>query len=177
MLVGRTYTRLSNQFLCNDKEYEAEVLLGAATSTYDCDGSITYECSQIPSSEDVQKMLERFQGEIEQIPPMFSAKKIQGKRLYKLARQGIEIERKPVKITVDTQMLTYEPPYLKLRIVCSKGTYIRSIAHDLGVLLGCGAHLTNLRRTRSGRFSIEECLTELEIASPDCDLSSRLRTE
>jgi tRNA pseudouridine55 synthase len=170
MLIGKNYTRLSDQFLVCDKEYEAEVLLGVATDTYDCEGVETFRSDAIPTQAEIEKALLDFQGEIEQIPPMFSAKKIKGKKLYDLAREGKTVERAPVKVSVNTQLLSYQYPYLHLRIQCSKGTYIRSIGHDLGVKLGCGAHLSNLTRTRSGTFLLKDCvsgsqLKELEIKS------------
>lgn len=175
LLVGRNFTRLSDQFLCNDKEYEAEVYLGSATDTYDCEGKITFESSSVPSLDDILKALERFQGEVDQIPPMFSAKKKQGKKLYELARKGLEIERDAVRIRLETHFVSYKYPKLHLRIACSKGTYIRSIADDLGKLLGCGAHLTNLKRTRSGKFTLDGCLTEEELTSPSVELKTFLR--
>lgn len=158
MLIGRKFTRLSDQFLLCDKEYEAEVLLGIATDTYDCEGQETSRSDIIPSRADVEIALEAFQGEIEQVPPMFSAKKQKGKKLYELAREGKTVERAPVKITVHTQLISYAYPYLHLRVQCSKGTYIRSIGHDLGIKLGCGAHLSNLTRTRSGTFLLKDCV-------------------
>jgi tRNA pseudouridine55 synthase len=99
------------------------------------------------------------------VPPMYSAKKRQGKRLYELARKGIVVEREAVKIKLETHFIRYEYPYLDLRIVCSKGTYIRSLAYDLGMKLGCGAHLTQLKRTRSGQFFLEDCVSESELVS------------
>lgn len=159
MLIGKEYTRRSDEFLCQDKEYIAEVLLGASTDTHDCDGVIQQTSDCIPSQEEINQAIEKFQGEIEQIPPMFSAKKVNGKKLYELARKGKVIERLPVKINVYTHLLNYNYPYVNLAIKCSKGTYIRCIAHDLGLALGCGAHLTNLRRTRSGSYRIEECFS------------------
>lgn len=123
--------------------------------------------------EEIQKALECFQGEIEQVPPMYSAKKVQGKKLYELARKGQEVERKPVKINLQTHLIHYHYPYLELRVVCSKGTYIRSIAFDLGVQLGCGAHLSNLRRTRSGNFCVENCIKEEELNSPSFNLQEK----
>lgn len=158
LLVGRQFTRLSDQFLCDNKEYVAEMHLGVATDSYDCDGTVTATSSIKPTREEIDVILNQFQGEVEQVPPMFSAKKINGKKLYELARQGKEIERKAVKVHLQTEILDYTYPYLTIRVSCSKGTYIRSIAHDMGVLLGCGAHLTKLRRTRSGTFNIDQCL-------------------
>ncbi len=173
MLIGRRYTRLSDQFLCNDKEYRAEVFLGITTDTYDSEGAVIAQSTHIPTLEDIQEALKLFQGEIEQVPPMYSAKKKDGKKLYELARKGIEIERKPVKISLQTQFIRYEYPYLELQIDCSKGTYIRSVAYDLGLKLGCGAHLTNLRRTRSGRFNIEDCISEAELEASSANLQEK----
>ena len=158
MLVGKNYTKQSDQFLCSDKEYIAKLLLGVATDSYDVDGRVTESSPLIPTLGDIQERLIHFNGEIEQIPPMFSAKKVEGKKLYELARQGIEIERKPVKVTVHTELLSYEYPHLSIKVAASKGTYIRSLAHDLGQQLGCFAHLIELTRTRSGHFKLEECI-------------------
>jgi tRNA pseudouridine55 synthase len=177
MLIGRRYTRLSDTFLCNDKEYLAEVYLGKTTDTYDSEGIITAESSLIPTLEEIQQALALFQGEIEQVPPMYSAKKIQGKKLYELARQGIEIERKAVKIVVETRLIRYAYPHLELQVLCSKGTYIRSIAYDLGLKLRCGAHLSNLKRTRSGKFCLEDCISEADLQSPSIDLQGRFLKE
>lgn len=158
LLIGKNYTRLSDSFLMGDKEYLAEVYLGVSTDTYDCDGKIVARSKKVPTLEEVKQTLLQFQGDIEQIPPMFSAKKVKGKKLYELAREGITIERAPAKIHVSTHILSFMYPYLTLRITCSKGTYIRSIAHELGVALGCGGHLSQLKRTRSGGFRLEECV-------------------
>lgn len=174
MLVGRTYTRLSDSLLTNDKEYIAELFLGKSTDTYDEEGEIQTESTFIPSLKEVEEALLSFQGELLQIPPMFSAKKVKGKRLYELARKGIEIERQPVKVSVKTTLIRYEYPTLILNISCSKGTYIRSIAHDLGKQLRCGAHLTNLRRTQSGPFRIETCISSEDFLSPTFNLQEKL---
>lgn len=173
MLIGRRYTRLSETFLCHDKEYIAEVYLGATTDTYDSEGTVTAQSSFIPTLEEIQQALTLFQGEIEQIPPMYSAKKKQGKKLYELARKGEEVERDPVNISLQTDLIHYHYPYLELRIACSKGTYIRSVAYDLGIKLGCGAHLSNLRRIRSGNFCIEQCIKEEELSSPSFNLQDQ----
>lgn len=177
MLIGREYTRLSDQFLCNDKEYVAEVHLGITTDTYDSEGTTIAESSTIPTLEEIEEALKAFQGEVEQIPPMYSAKKQQGKKLYELARKGIEVERKPVKIRLETKLLRYQYPLLELHVTCSKGTYIRSIAYDLGKNLQCGAHLANLKRTRSGIFSLENCINEEDLLSPHVDIQDRLLTQ
>lgn len=154
LLIGKKYTRMSDNFLNNNKEYLAEVKLGIETDSYDCDGEITFTSNYIPSLEEVEKAISSFQGTVEQIPPMFSAKKINGKKLYDLARQGKTVERMPVLVHLKTELISYSYPFIQLKVSCSKGTYIRSIASDLGKLLSCGAHLTNLRRTMSGSFHL-----------------------
>lgn len=158
MLIGKNYTKKSDQFLSSSKEYVAELLLGSATDSYDIDGTVTNTSPIIPSLEEIKDALKDFEGEIQQIPPMFSAKKVGGKKLYNLARQGIEIEREPVTLNVHIELLSYQYPHLSLKIACSKGTYIRSLAHDIGIKLGCFAHLIDLRRIRSGHFKLEECM-------------------
>ncbi len=180
MLIGKTYTKLSDRFLGQEKEYRARVRLGVATDTYDCDGQVTMQSEAIPSLEQVTDCLTFYQGEIDQIPPMFSAKKRQGKKLYELARCGIEVPREPVKVTLTTSLLGYAYPYLDLNIACSKGTYIRSVAHDLGQWLGCGGYLTDLLRTRSGGFHLDNCFDGEEFNSPGfspADLGPWLLTE
>lgn len=170
MLVGRSMTRLSDRFLCEDKEYIAQVHLGISTDTYDCDGKVVLTSSVIPSETEILEIIQKFQGKIEQIPPMHSAKKVNGKKLYELARKGKEIERKPVTVTLETEFLNYEYPHLNIRVKCSKGTYVRSIAYDMGKMLGCGAHLSALKRTRSGPFSIENCLDGSQLFNQPVDL-------
>jgi len=169
MLIGREYTKLSDTFLNSEKEYFGQIKLGISTDTYDCDGVVTATSEMVPTKEDVQRVVDQFQGEIEQIPPMFSAKKIQGKKLYELARKGQTIERAPVKIKVNIRIVSYEYPYLNIAVTCSKGTYIRSLAHDIGLSLGCGGHLTALQRTRSGDYKIESCLDGALLFAQDCN--------
>lgn len=160
LLVGKNYTKLSDQFLTHDKAYHVKIELGSTSDSYDADGQISkVENGPIPSLEDIKTALENFQGEIEQTPPMYSAKKVGGKKLYELARQGIEIERKSTKVRVKTILKNYDYPHVELEIDCSKGTYIRSIAHDLGQMLGCGGYVVNLIRTRSGPFTLQQCLS------------------
>jgi tRNA pseudouridine55 synthase len=168
LLVGKEATRLSDQFLHHDKEYIATLHLGKQTDSYDLDGQITATSDLVPTQEAIDKALTHFQGTIEQIPPMFSAKKVQGKKLYELARKGIEIARKPAQVTLTTEFLHYEYPYLTIRVSCSKGTYIRSIASDLGTILGCGAHLCALSRTRSGPFRLADCIDGHLLYEPHC---------
>lgn len=163
LLVGRTFTAQSDSFIGQDKEYEALVHLGIETTTFDPEGEITSQSDLIPTLAEVEEALKAFQGTIQQIPPMYSAKKVNGKKLYELARKGIEIERKPVTLTVNTTLLSYSYPELTLRIACSKGTYIRSIASDLGKALGCGAHLKALTRIRCGPYHLQDCLDGREL--------------
>lgn len=169
MLIGKQYTTLSDQFLGADKEYLATVRLGIETDSYDSEGKILQENGAIPSGDDLKLALKSFQGNVLQVPPMFSAKKKNGKKLYELARKGISIEREPVLVTIETTLIHFEYPYIKLKIKCSKGTYIRSIANDLGKLLGCGAHLSDLQRVRSGAFHLDQCLDGTLLDLPGYD--------
>ena len=158
MLIGKQFTRLSDQYLTQEKEYSCTLHLGITTDSYDCDGKITATQDIIPTLTQIENVLLNFQGEQLQIPPMFSAKKVQGKKLYELARKGISIERKAALVTMTTTLLNYTYPFLQLHVLCSKGTYVRSIAHEIGLQLQCGAHLAELRRLRSGQFSIREAI-------------------
>jgi tRNA pseudouridine55 synthase len=171
MLVGRSYTQLSDRLMAQEKEYVGRIHLGVTTDTYDSDGVAESRSDLIPSLEDVEAAIARFQGKIEQIPPMYSAKKINGKKLYELARKGETVERKPVTLQVHTDLIAYEYPYIDIRVVCSKGTYIRSIAHDMGLILGCGAHLSSLTRTRSGIFTLANCLQGDRLDATDLNLN------
>ena len=177
MLIGRAYTKKSDQFLTSDKQYRATLRLGISTDTYDIDGQIVERNDSIPTREQIELSLVSFQGEILQTPPMFSAKKVGGKKLYDLARRGIEIERQPVKVRLAIQLARYEYPELELIVDCSKGTYIRSLAHDLGKVLGTGAHLSGLIRTRSGSFTLEECIPQSALKDPSFDCSPHLRRQ
>jgi tRNA pseudouridine55 synthase len=153
-------TRLSEYVMASDKTYEARVKLGEATDTYDADGEITarYDAAHITRGT-VELALEAFRGDIQQIPPMYSAIKQGGKKLYDLARAGVTVDRAPRAVTISRLTITdWHPPELSLEVVCSAGTYIRSLAHDLGESLCVGAHLTGLRRTRSGAFSHAQAL-------------------
>jgi len=157
MLIGRNYTKMSDRFMSSDKAYRACIKLGEQTSTFDLEGEVTSESDYIPSLEEVEEAIKEQQGTKEQIPPMFSAKKVQGKKLYELARKGITIERKPQLVTLETTLIRYDYPEIEIEVCCSKGTYIRAVADEIGKKLSCGAHLKSLVRTRSGHFSLEEC--------------------
>lgn len=159
--IGRQATRQIDQYVKLDKEYLATLHLGAETDTYDREGKIINTDEKFLvrniNEEIIIEKLKLFIGEQEQVPPMFSAKKVQGRRLYELARKGIEIERKPAKVSIyNMELISYSEPLLKIKIRCSSGTYIRSIAFDLGRALGCGAYLEALERTEIGEFRIED---------------------
>lgn len=143
------------------KIYLAEIELGVSTDTYDADGNVTQKVD--PSNitrEQVEGVLPSFSGSILQKPPMYSAVKYQGKRLYDLARSGIEVEREPRRADVfRLKLLDWRPPHCTIVVECGKGTYIRSLAHDLGQSLGCGAHVRELARLRSGIFDIDDSVT------------------
>ncbi len=149
-----------------DKEYTALVKLGEKTNTFDSDGDIVSKKEGFSfSREEIEDAIKRFRGVIRQTPPMFSAVKVKGKPLYKLARKGLEIERPEREITIQSLELTaYSPPLFEITVACSKGTYIRTLCNDIGDSLRVGAHMAGLRRTRTGNFSIESAITldELE---------------
>lgn len=169
MLIGKEFTRQSDSFLTNDKEYLTTIRFGIETDTYDPEGIITFTSDIVPTLSEVTIALQSQTGSIHQTPPMYSAKKVKGKKLYELARKGITIERVPSLVHIEPTLLSYEYPFLKLAVRCSKGTYIRSIAHDLGKILGCGALLTELHRTRSGSFNIEDAIDGASILDRTID--------
>lgn len=157
--IGRA-TRLI-EFLEDDKAYLATVQFGSNTDSYDIDGMITETFDKKVTLKEVNNALENFRGEIEQMPPIYSAIKVNGKKLYEYARNGEEVEITPRRVTIEQLVLVEFDEAAQsavLEIKCSKGTYIRSIAYDLGKLLGCGGHLTALVRTRAGRFKIEDAI-------------------
>ena len=161
VLVLGKFTKLSQKFSGEDKVYQSDMLLGTETDSQDMDGEITAEndYSQI-SEEQVREVIASFVGEQEQVPPMFSAKKKDGKRLYKLARQGIEVEREAKEINIESiDIDEIDLPHAKFTVKCSKGTYIRTLAADMGTKLGCGAVLFGLRRTLSGQFDLKDAVT------------------
>ena len=153
-------TKFSADLLDADKTYEAEVLFGITTDTGDCEGEVVRTCSPDFSRNELDSVLGRFRGRIAQIPPMYSALKRNGKPLYELARQGVEVERQPREVTIhELQLLEFSGDRARLRVSCSKGTYIRTLAEDIGNALGCGAHLTALRRTQVGSLAIDGAVT------------------
>jgi tRNA pseudouridine55 synthase len=158
--IGRA-TRVSEYLMAGQKTYRARVRLGTTTDTYDAEGEIVKTSDPSKTSRrEIETALERFCGTIEQVPPMYSAIKHKGQPLHKLAREGIEIERKPRKVDIfRAELTTWEPPEFTIEVACSPGTYIRSLAHDLGQALGCGAHLTELVRQASGTFLLDDAIT------------------
>ena len=169
ILLGHA-TRLAQFLDKDDKEYEALVQLGWETDTGDRTGSrIAHpgsRISQLDTTTDWDKVFAKFRGEILQTPPMYSAKKIDGKKLYELARQGVEVEREAVKVRIrELELLKHDDQksQIRIRVVCSAGTYIRTLAVDIGRAIGTGAHLLELRRTRAGRFGLEDAVTLAEL--------------
>ncbi|MGC9349724.1 MAG: tRNA pseudouridine(55) synthase TruB, partial [Anaerolineae bacterium] len=159
LLIGAA-TRLSRFAGATQKRYSAVLRLGQTTTTYDADGEITDERPVDVNLEQVENVLHEFQGDIQQVPPMYAAIRVNGKRLYELAREGKRVERQPRPVTVQRiEILNWHRPELELDIVCSPGTYVRSLAHDLGQRLGCGAHLTTLTRIANGPFTLEDSFT------------------
>jgi tRNA pseudouridine55 synthase len=165
MLIGKA-TRISQYLISVDKAYEGEITLGVSTNSQDADGEVM-ETRPVPplTEEALRTAMQGFLGDQYQTPPMFSAVKIGGVPLYKLARQGEEIPREPRFIRVAAfDLLSFASPKLTFHLACTKGTYVRTLANDLGQRLGCGAHLSALRRTGSGKFAIAQCtpLDEIE---------------
>ena len=157
--TGRATKRIE-ELQSGTKEYYATIRLGATTPSFDLEKPIdaTYPTEHI-TREMVEQVLERFKGRIEQVPPTFSACKVDGKRAYKMARKGDEVELKPKTLVIDEIELTEcNLPDITIRVVCSKGTYIRALARDIGQALESGGHLIALRRTRVGDFKVEDCL-------------------
>lgn len=168
-------TKRIEEFQYRTKEYIATLRLGATTPSYDLEKEIdAYYSTEHISRELVDKVIPTFTGEIWQVPPVYSAVKVDGKRAYDYARDGQEVELKPKLLVIDDiETLEFTPPMLKIRVVCSKGTYIRALARDIGEALGSGAHLTALERTRIGDVKLEDCvevealLEELDVLAKD----------
>ena len=151
--------RLSEYVSASDKRYQAVLRLGTRTDTYDAEGTVLESSPVNITEEQFKESLSKFVGEIEQVPPPYSAIKVQGRRSYDLARSGEEVELAPRKINVyNLELLEWASPEAVIDVYCSSGTYVRSLAHDVGEDLGCGAHLIGLRRTKSGRFSLRDAV-------------------
>ncbi len=152
-------TRLAEFLMDSPKHYRAHVRLGITTDTYDAEGAIVSQRPVEVGREEIERALERFRGPILQVPPMFSALKRDGRPLYRLARRGEAVERTPRPVEIyRLDVVDWSPPDLVLEVLCSPGTYIRSLAHDLGEALGCGAYLAGLTRLASGDFRLEDAV-------------------
>ncbi len=161
-------TKFSADLLHADKEYVASIKFGETTTTADVEGEILESRPVEFTEEDLRKALEALTGEIEQIPPMYSALKKDGVRLYELARQGQEVEREPRRVTIyELELLSFSKPQAIVRVKCSKGTYVRVLGEDLGKILGCGAHLTALRRTKIADIDISEAVDLQQLEEAD----------
>ncbi|NPA49786.1 MAG: tRNA pseudouridine(55) synthase TruB [Thermodesulfobacteria bacterium] len=155
-------TKIAQFILEGDKEYEGILELGLETDTYDVTGEVVarHPVPEELTLEDIQRVFDEFVGVIEQPPPAFSAAKLHGRPLYKYAREGLKVEKPPKKVEIlEFEALDFHPPRVKFRIYCGKGTYLRSLVHDVGKRLGCGATLVELRRLRKGPFTLEDALT------------------
>ena len=158
ILVGPA-VRLSEYVSASDKRYQAVIQLGTTTDTYDGDGRVLSTTSVDISEKQFDEVLQSFVGEIEQVPPPYSSVKVKGRHAYDMARNGEEVDLDPRTINVyNLELLEWAPPEAVIDDFCSSGTYVRSLAHDLGEKLGCGAHLIGLRRTRSGRFTLRDAV-------------------
>ena len=159
ILVGPA-VRLSEYVSASDKRYQAIIRLGGTTETFDAEGKVTLSQTKDPmtvTETEFEEALKTFVGEIEQTPPPYSAVKVQGRKAYEMARKGEEVELEPRKIMVHhLEVLEWTPPEVVIDVHCSSGTYVRSLANDLGEKLGCGAYLVGLRRTKSGRFTLRD---------------------
>ncbi len=158
VIVLERATKLQDQLMADDKTYEGTLKLGIATDSQDADGETIAEKPVPPlTAADIEAVFKKFTGDIQQIPPMVSAKKIAGVPLYKLARKGKTVEREPRNVHIyDFRLLKFTSPDADFRVTCTKGTYVRTICHDIGEALGCGGHLAALRRTRSGQLDVKD---------------------
>jgi tRNA pseudouridine55 synthase len=166
LLIGKEYTKQAARLSKLDKTYKVTLKLGITSSTGDPEGEITLVADTIPTEKALRQALRRFTGEIQQVPPAYSAVKINGQRAYKLARQGKEVKIEPRKVTVNRlELVTYSYPEAQLVADVTSGTYIRSLVEDIGQLLGTGAYTTALRRTEVGDFSLQDAqqLTEVDL--------------
>lgn len=157
-------TKLCDMLTDKDKEYVAELLLGVTTDTQDTTGEILSQNEVMVSEEEIIEAVMSFVGDYQQIPPMYSALKVDGKKLYELARAGKEVERKARPVIIhEIEILAVELPVVKLRVACSKGTYIRTLCSDIGEKLGCGGTMKSLKRTRVGHFDLKDAITLAEL--------------
>lgn len=157
-------TKVCDLLTDQTKEYRAVLMLGVVTDTQDMTGNVLAEADVVCTEDQVRTCIMRFVGEQEQIPPMYSALKVNGKKLYELARQGVEVERRPRRIVIEKITIEkIELPEVTISVTCSKGTYIRTLCHDIGEALGCGGCMKSLLRTRVGTFTLDQSVTLAEI--------------
>jgi tRNA pseudouridine55 synthase len=167
--IGKA-TKAIDYIMGDFKIYEAELNLGTITDTYDREGKVVRESEVTASTEEIIQGINSFIGEIKQVPPMYSALKVNGKKLYELARAGIEIEREARAIVIyEIDIKSIKIPYVKFRVKCSKGTYIRSLCYDIGELLKCGGMMWNLQRTATGQFNIEDAINIQDLNEGNID--------
>ncbi|MHA4807648.1 tRNA pseudouridine(55) synthase TruB [Flavitalea flava] len=160
ILCTGKFTKKINEYMAREKEYTGCITLGATTPTFDLESQPQdLKDYSAVTSESLQTVLEKFSGEIWQVPPIHSAIKKEGKRVYELARKGVDVKLDPRKVTIrEFEITRFELPVIEFRVVCTTGTYIRSLANDVGAALGCGGHLSRLCRTRIGEFRIEDAM-------------------
>ncbi|WP_311480799.1 tRNA pseudouridine(55) synthase TruB [uncultured Anaerococcus sp.] len=175
IVIGKA-TRVSDYMMTKDKVYETELILGAKTDTLDAAGEIIEKSDKDVTKEEFLQAMKTFKGEIDQIPPMYSAIKVNGKKLYDLAREGIEIERKKRKVNIyDIELLDFAFPKATIRVTCSKGTYIRTLVDDIGEKLGSLAYVNELARVRVGELDIKESIKSQDLLEiPKEDLINKL---
>lgn len=170
------FTKKINEYMAREKEYTGTITLGAVTPTFDLESEpqLHKDISEL-NDESIRKATALFTGPILQVPPIHSAIKINGKRVYELARKGIEVQMEPRAVTISVfEITSIEMPVVHFRVVCSTGTYIRSLANDFGAALGCGGYLSSLRRTRIGEFRVEDAYT---MESAEEMIGETLRTD
>ncbi|MCL1972420.1 MAG: tRNA pseudouridine(55) synthase TruB [Endomicrobia bacterium] len=179
LVLTGTSTKLQNKFMKQDKVYLSTFLLGTITDSGDLDGNII-EKNEVKdiNLEKVIKAADCFKGEIEQIPPMYSALKHKGKKLYELAREGITVERKPRKVTIkNIDIISFDGINVEVRVECTSGTYIRTLAEDIGKILGCGAAVSRLRREKIGNFSVDDAMKESGLENTDLIIKNIISIE
>lgn len=178
LLVLGKFTTLSGRLSGEDKAYDGTLTLGVETDSGDLDGKVIRRSEHLPDEARVREVFAQFKGKSQQLPPMYSAVKVGGKKLYELARQGVEIEREPRNIEISRLEITrMELPEVDFSLDCSKGTYVRTLCMDIGTELGCGGILSGLRRTRCGRFTLDGAVTLDELKNMDQDQFTSLMAE
>lgn len=178
LLVLGKFTALSGKLSGEDKAYSGTLTLGVETDSGDLDGKIIRRCDQLPDEAAVRRVFAGFKGKSQQLPPMYSAVKVGGKKLYELARQGVEIKREARDIEISRLEITnMDMPHIDFELDCSKGTYVRTLCTDIGAELGCGGTLSALRRTRCGRFTLADAVSLESLKNMDQEQFTALMAE